>query len=377
MAEALGRIVFVVSSVASGGAERQLLEYLKRAPSSLHISIICLTRPRSENLQAEYEALNMPCIFVDRQQTNLICSFLRIVREIRRRTPNIVHTFLDGSPGSLGRIAALVARVPIILHSSRCIDPPLSRTNRIVSQWLNRKTNHFLTNASATADRYRSRGINEQRITVIPSGVDLSRFHPAARDVYRARWGIPAAATVGGFLGNFRAEKRLDILLQALRALDERKRPDLFLIAGSGPYKAWLHGEIESDAWLRDHVRLTGFADNAPGFLAAIDYLVLSSDIEGCPNVVLEAMAMEKAIVATGVSDVPFILRNIGFVARRSDVQSLAKCIEAVQMLTPEDRRSRGLQARARIEADYDITKVAKRFWRTHIELLPSTTSTT
>jgi len=236
--------------------------------------------------------------------------------------------------------------------------------------WLDRVTARFFTNAKETAAWMHGRGVKRNRVVVIPNGVDLKRFNPARRDSDRAAWGVPADATVAGFLGRLRmGEKRLDILVDALTRMPEPRRPDFVVIGGSGPDERLVSEHVSRDPWLRQHVRMVGAVGDAPAFLAGIDYLVLSSSSEGLPNVVLEAMAMKKPILATAVSDVPEVLGGAGLLARAEDSDDLANAWCAMQALPADKRAEMGELGRAQVESRFDIDLTSTRFWDAHQDL--------
>jgi glycosyltransferase involved in cell wall biosynthesis len=163
----------------------------------------------------------------------------------------------------------------------------------------------------------------------------------------------------------------VDLLLEAVLRLPEAERPDALVLAGDGSTMQQIRAIVGDDAWLRDHVRLLGSIDDTPAFLKSIDYLVLPSESEGLPNVVLEAMAMGRPVVATRISDVPVLVSDTGLLVPPSDAEALAAALADMHARGPEGRSAFGRAARARIEAEYDIAKSAERFWDAHLELLP------
>jgi len=206
----------------------------------------------------------------------------------------------------------------------------------------------------------------------MPNGVELSRFNPAAVSDSRSEWRIPFDATVLGYLGRFAPIKRIDLLLAALLRIDESDRPDYVLLAGDGPTMPDVKALVASDPWLEQRCRILGTINATPEFLATIDYLVLPSDSEGLPNVVLEAMAMGKPVVATRVSDIPTVIADSGILADPSDVVSMSNAILSMQQLGVQGRQSLGDRARLRVEEEYAMEVAADRFWRAHLELVRS-----
>jgi starch synthase (maltosyl-transferring) len=362
-------IVFVVSGFDVGGAELQLLQYVRRAPSRFDVRVIGLQEGHGAPLFHEFQAA-CRCESMPRGGENAPSFLGRLATRLRQSGAKVVHSFQDGSPGTWGRLAALLARTPHIVHSDRCHYPPVTDLQRRARPWLDRVTVRFFTNAKETAAWMRRRGVKRNRVVVIPNGVDLKRFAPGGVNSDRGVWGVPNEATVAGFLGRLRMEeKRLDILLDALTRMPESRRPDFVVIGGSGADERRVSEHVSRDPWLRQHVRMVGAVANAPAFLAGIDYLVLSSSSEGLPTVVLEAMAMKKPIIATAVSDVPEVLGGAGLLARAGDCDDLATAWCAMQALSADRRAEMGECGRARVESHFDIDLTATRFWEAHQQL--------
>lgn len=364
-------MVLIISGLGIGGAERQILQYVRHRPADLELSLLYLREQESgPDLRSAYLALGIVPRLVNRLAYSWPRFFWHLVRAIRESRPEVLCTVLAGSAGTWGRLAAWVAGVRAITHSDRALNPPVGRVHGLLRPLLDRLTDRFLPNARASGEWLASRGIQPARIRVIPNGVDLSQFDPAQTPSPRPGWGIAEGETVLGFLGKFRPEKRVDLLLESLLLLPPAQRPDWVVLGGDGDLLPVIKARVAADPWLAAHVRFLGLVQDVPGMLAGLDYLVLCSDWEGTPNVVLEAMAMGKPIVATRVSDLPDLLREIGFLAEPGQPQSLAGAIAAMQALPRERRRAMGGQARRRAVEQFAIEAAAQRFWQAHAEVI-------
>jgi glycosyltransferase involved in cell wall biosynthesis len=285
-----------------------------------------------------------------------------------------VHTRLDSTAGIWGRVAAWLTRTPVIIQSDRNEAVYGTRVQKTLRPFVDRFTTRFFPNASAIADRLVRSGVPQDKIQVIPNGVDLHDFDPERAADLRSAWGVPQGAVVAGFLGRFARQKRLDLLFDALVSLPESDRPDRVVLAGEGEEMGMVRERIAGNAWLQEHCLVLGVANDIPAFMKSIDYLVLPSDFEGLPNVVLEALAMARPVVSTRISDVPTLIEGAGFLADRGSSASIAQALRSMQALSPDDRRALGAHGRATIERAYDLDVVAKGFWNAHIDLLPQAT---
>lgn len=364
-------VCLIFAALGLGGAESQFEQYVRHRPEEVQVTVLYFNNlydTRSDSLVERLRSAGAAVQFVDLRKAT-IQGIFRLIGTLRGLRPDVVHTVLAGSAGTWGRLAALLAGVPAIIHSDRSLKPPVTTAQRLLRPILDRRTNRILVNSDAIARWLSESGVPPQKITVIGNGIDFDRFHAGEIEDQRKRWAIPEGVTVAGFLGKLRPEKRLDLLLNAVLQVPEADRPDYLLVGGDGPTKAQADQIIASDPWLRRHVKLCGLVQDVPGFLATIDYLVLTSDREGLPNVVLEAMAMGKPVVATRVSDVPALIEGVGILAEPGSIASIADAISAMQAMSAEKRRELGRSARAKVLTRLEISNVANAFWQVHQEV--------
>jgi glycosyltransferase involved in cell wall biosynthesis len=154
-------------------------------------------------------------------------------------------------------------------------------------------------------------GVPRERIVVQHNGVDGEVFTPGDRREARAALGLPLERRLVGYVGRLSAEKGPDVLVEAMAALAGRDPGVDLAFVGSGPLEPALRARIAA-AGLGERIRLLGHRghDELPAWLRAVDVLCLPSRREGCPNVVLEALASGRPVVASAVGGVPELLRR-------------------------------------------------------------------
>ena len=167
-------------------------------------------------------------------------------------------------------------------------------------------------------------GIKEDDICFIPRGVDTDMFKPdnTANDLFRHSVGVDPGDFVVLYVGRFDRVKGVDYLLEAVKMIcSEHERIKLILV-GDGNLKEYYHKISEP---IRDAVTFAGFRSDVPKFMNLADVVVLPSLSEGCPNVVLEAMACGTPVIASRVGAVPDIIENdkIGVIVEPKDVMGL------------------------------------------------------
>lgn len=195
------------------------------------------------------------------------------------------------------------------------------------------------------------RGAAPGRVRRIPNGIDHRDFRrdPSVRARVRGALGIADDAVVIGGVGRLEPVKRFDVMLDALARLPHRP---LVLLVGEGTARDQLAARATS-LGIADRLHLTGHREDARDLHQAFDVFVQSSDSEGVPNAVLEAMALETPVVATDVGGTREVIANEvdGLLTPRRDPDALATAISR----TLADRSAtarRVAAARARIECE-------------------------
>jgi hypothetical protein len=150
-----GRVVIVLASLTMGGAEAQLATILEADPERLRrtrVTILTLLPTTGTLVERRLRALGIAIDTIDRGRQAFPAFLLALVRYLRRQRPDIVHTFLGGSTGTWGRIAARLAGVRAVLHSDLSLEPDLTRVQRVLEPHVHRLTTRFLPNAVAIAE---------------------------------------------------------------------------------------------------------------------------------------------------------------------------------------------------------------------------------
>jgi glycosyltransferase involved in cell wall biosynthesis len=173
------------------------------------------------------------------------------------------------------------------------------------------------------------------RIAVVPNGIDIARFRPdaQARHRLRAALGIAPGTRVVLNVGRLAAEKAQHRLIDAFAQARTGFASHL-LIAGEGSLRASLAAQIRT-LGLGDNVALLGARDDVPALMNAADLFVLSSEFEGLPLVVGEALACGLPVIATDVAGVRALLGDDGRIVPIGDTAALANALRAALETPP------------------------------------------
>jgi glycosyltransferase involved in cell wall biosynthesis len=178
-------------------------------------------------------------------------------------------------------------------------------------------------------------GIPENKIAVVPNGVDPKKFYPISKSLAREKLGLPAHRKLLLSVGALNSVKGFDHLIRAIKTLiDEFRETDIFLaIVGDGDLRKTLLRTISAYS-LDAHVRLIGTVPHAQLHLwySAADVFCLASRSEGWPNVVIESLACGTPVVATAVGGIPEIIRSeaLGCLVDGDDSQLAGKIRHAL-----------------------------------------------
>lgn len=199
-------------------------------------------------------------------------------------------------------------------------------------------------------------------MAVALNGVDLDEFHPAASGAPPVR-SAGAELTVG-FAARLVAAKGIDDVL-AVAARTAGAAPQVrFVIAGDGPRRADYERRARALGAHRN-VRFLGYVADMRAFYAACDVLVLPSRAEGCPNVLLEAMATRRAVVAYDIPGVREVVGDdpVALLAPPGDVDALHAAVLRLQR-NPAAREALSAAALARVRTYFDARVAAARIAR-------------
>ena len=369
------RIAHIIYRLDFGGMENGLVNLLNRLPPDRfsHV-IICLTMATQFRDRIRREDIDI--VECHKPEGNHPATYWKILQELRRRRPDIVHTRNLGAL-DLAWIAA-IAGVRRRIHSEHGWSPEdprgLSGKHRVLRRLCNPAVTDYIA-VSHDIARWLIDviGIPSSKVSVIHNGVDTDRF----RAVQPARGAVEEAEVgpkkiVFGTVGRQEPIKGLNVLLEAVRNLLERapekRMACKVVLAGDGPSRAELQ-KLRVDYGLEDVVEFPGAVDDVPSLLHAFSFFVQPSLNEGISNTVLEAMASGVPVIATDVGGNPELITDgvDGLLVQAGDANSLMDAIQRY-MGDRDLRELHGAAARSTVESRLSLEGMVENYERMYCQ---------
>jgi glycosyltransferase involved in cell wall biosynthesis len=278
---------------------------------------------------------------------------------MRRQRVDIVNTHSSNDGWTAGLAARLAG---CVLIRSRHIE--VDYPNRFLSGIGFRVLpHHVLTTSQRIADRLVAElEIPSGRVTCLPTGIDLERYHPGVAGTVRQELGLAPDVALVGMISVLRSWKGHAAFLDAAALLLKSSRPIHFIIAGDGPGRQELTDKIALAPW-QGRVTLLGHRADVENVLASLDVLVLPSYAhEGIPQIILQAQATGRPVVATAIGGIPEVVEDgiTGLLVAPRDPEALAEKI-ALLLDDASLREKMGRAARQRAETEHSRDRMGER----------------
>lgn len=346
----------------TGGAERQLLNYLLAADrSDFRHSLVCMSPPGE--LADIARDSGVPVITMPVRTRYAVATVRRWAAWMRREDVAIVHTHMHHA-AMWGRLGGIFGGVPVLVTTEHGKELWKGTIRLTIDRILSRHTaRHIAVSEDCMAIRKRREKVAPGKILVIPNGVSVpddvsNRPH---RDRLRREFGFDDRTFVMGTVGRVVAAKGYEHLLAALRIIRSRNPRVVWLAVGDGDQRGALEA-LADRLGLADAVVWAGRRGDVENLLEAMDVWVMSSIREGLPVALLEAMAAGVPIVGTTVGGIPDAIRDgrDGLLVPAADPEALAGAVERM-MEDPGLAAALGASAHARARDMYGIASIARR----------------
>lgn len=342
-------VMEVVGNGIVGGMERcveRLIDHLGHG-DRFRFTVLC---PFEGDFTDRVRAAGAQVVVVPMPEDPPWAALQMVTGLVRHGRVDLLHAHLPNAhqlAGVVGRITG----VPVVstIHGRQIIMPDLE-VHRMVGSHLSVVCQHSYYHALGL-------GIDPDKLSCEPNGVDTQAFHPGPRPEHglRERFGLPRETLLVGLVGRLSPEKAPDVLVRAASLLHERMPEVHVMIVGEGPMRTQLAESIERQG-LPSHVHLLGRIDDVLPIYQDLDLQVSSSHSEAMPLALMEGMASGLPVVATRVGGVPEIVEHgrSGWLVAGRDHEDIAGRLH--QMLSqPALRLAMGQRARESMEQRHGL----------------------
>jgi len=368
------RVLQVVDGFRMGGAENKLVELIAHLDKEKFEVALANVGPRGA-LENKFEQLGVKIFHCPRRFAFDPAPVWRLSRIMRQRRIDVVQTTLLWAD-LVGPFAAALAKVPVVLSwetVSHEGDPFHNNFQRRVGYRWAMKWVDVIVPVSEEIKRslMQRRQIPAEKIRVIHYGVDLKKFRSTGRAAglaKRAEVGATTETILFGVVARLEPPKGHRYLLAALPAVVKKYPQVQLLLIGDGALRAELETQTR-ELGLQRHVTFLGARHDVSELLNAIDFFILPSVSEGLPNVLLEAMACQKPVLATDVGGIPEIVQHgeNGYLVPLGDTPALQNMI--LRSLAERAQWNELAQrARQTVETSFSLEYQVSRFEAVYAE---------
>jgi glycosyltransferase involved in cell wall biosynthesis len=307
-------------------------------------------------------------------------ALVRLYRLIRQERPQVVHTH-TAKAGFVGRLAARLARVPVVVHTFHghvlhgYYGPCKTQLLRRMERGLAGLTDRIVTVSEQVKRDLVTYGVAAaDHIQVISLGLELHPFLHSARyrGTFRHEWQLTGAERLVGIVGRLFPIKNHHLFLEAAALVAGKDPAARFVIVGDGTLRPALERRAQ-EMGIAERVIFTGWRRDLPDIYADLDVLAVTSNNEGTPVSAIEAMAAGCPVVATHVGGLPDLIHEgkTGYLVPPGDAPALATAwLRLLQQ--PERARRMGETARRTARERFSAQRLVTDMEQLYLELLGS-----
>jgi glycosyltransferase involved in cell wall biosynthesis len=352
------RVMFLHTTTLIGGAETLMLSLIRRMDRTRFAPELCCLK----SLGTIGELLSSEIPTYERLLKNRydLRVLPRLALLMRRRRVDAIISVGAGDKMFWGRLAAGLARVPVVICSIHSTGWPdrIGRLNRALTPL----TDMFVGVAESHG-RYliEQEGFPPEKVCVIPNGIDAEQFRPRPENAQlRNSLGIPPGP-VAGTVARLGPEKNHRLFLEAAAKIRRDVPQAQFLIVGDGPLRGSLE-EYARQLGVADCVHFLGLRNDVPEILALMNVFMLTSHIEANPVSILEAFATGVPVVSTRVGSVPETVReDNGFLVDPGDCAGMVQCVARL-LSDPALAQTLGESGRQALISCWSVDRMVRQY---------------
>lgn len=373
------KVLHFIESEGVYGAERVILNLSKEMRGSAEFEPVvgCIVRSESDadDLFSLARELGVRAIKLSMSNARLLIDLLGVSAILRQEKIVLIHSH-GYKPTVYGALLGALLKVPMIATCHSWPDPGKGPLKMKLMVWLQNYVLRWLPKVLAVSDTIRQclieNGVDANRISVVPNGVDFASEHSNAhqRNVLRKELEIKEDDYCVLNIGRLTPVKAQWVVIEAAAILKKIGQPCRFLIVGEGAHRGHLQALIE-ERDVEDSVKLLGFRSDIHELLNVADLFVLPSLSEGMPMSLLEAANAKVPVAATAVGDIPKLLEHerSGLIVPQENPEALAERI--IRLKNNSDfAQALADEAHTRVRALYSSQVMCQQYIEVYTEVL-------
>jgi len=356
------KVLQLIEGLNLGGAETKLMELVTHMDRDRFETVVC-SLGMGDRIKEEFEKLGVEFVTMARKQRVDLGLIFRVAKLIREKQIDVVMTTLFYAD-VLGALAGVFSKPKAVFSWETISAPEWLLTHRLlVYRFAMRFCTRVISVSHATAKwLIDKRGVPRDKVVVIPYGVNLDLYRAGENPELKQKLGIEPDARVVGVVARLHPQKGHRYLIEAAKSIVAKYPKTKFIIVGDGELRAELEklGRAQN---VEKNFMFLGFRKDVKDLMRVFDVFCLPSLYEGLPNVVLEAMATAKPVVATAVDGTPELIVDgeTGYLVPPGDPQALAEKISSL-VANQELARRFGSNGLKRVKAEYSLEKQVEGF---------------
>lgn len=347
------KVAIVLPYFSSGGAQMMVSRLVSRLDlSETEAEVICVYgEPQNNRMEKAISDHGIPIRYIGKKKGFSIGAILRLNRELSRFDPDVVHSHLSAG---VYCAAWIMSHHVTLLHTVHNIpDKELLKIKQLVMKMLYRRKAAVPVAISHEIRSLVKAHYGIDTVELIYNPVDIGQFSRAAKKQHSNFVAVNA--------GRLSPQKNHQLLIKAFIRHHKKYGEDELYILGDGPCRPELEKLIRENG-AENYINLEGNVDNVAGYFAGADVFVLSSEYEGLPLVVLEAMAASLPVISTDVGGVRDIVSDFenGILTESGSEEEL---IKALRILRQDREKARAMGERSfALVQKYDTSVIAKEY---------------
>ena len=352
------KICYIIGQLTMGGAEKQLFQ-LVRSIDKKKFQPVVISLSEDGFWAEEIRKIGIQVMEIRRHKSKEFNRLIKLIKFLRKEKPDIVHTYLF-SANTYGRIAAILAKIPVIIASERNAGEMGKDKNRYmiyIDKILSLFSDGIICNSLHCSNNLITKySFDVKKVFIVHNGINGNDYLGESRCSSSTKSLPKVIGTIGG-LNQKKNHKLFLSIAKAVLDMSENKNIK-FLVIGDGPLKK----ELETHSkhlGIGDNVIFTGERTDIPELLHSMDIFVMTSSYEGLSNTIMEAMSAGLPVIATNVGGNSELIVNgeSGFLCASNNAIVFSE--KVLSLINNEDKaRQMGEHGKRRIEEEFGVERM-------------------